>query len=630
MSNKGGIDVLHLFVAALLCLGPADVSGEAPGIAGVRKTIPLNGKWFGCFTDQIPAGKQSEAPWQAVTLPLDAAAAAAWSKPAVFRTEFLYAPDDGFVPRFIRLSKVQALASVCINGTYVGQYRGYYRLAYASEFGRPRSHLIPDGLLKPGANEILIRLEEDTLWKTPYRLGGIQDVPELVCTGKSFISSLDFLVGKPNEVATYTFIPGFVGPRPRKFGLLVERFTGKDPYSGPTEFVGYSKTDVPKHEARGTPGREETRTAPPAISWTSHPHFATYRATVVLLGTGGRLLDAETTRFHTVYAEVKGKDFLLNNEKFIAKGAVSLGGQLLGEDGLTYCNWFNFNMIRLDFMGRDWLDAMWRHGVLAMELVCFSVTELPRVWNPKFPEDTLGRIRPVVEEYAEHPAIIYWNSANEVSNADAAFLGALYDVYKKHDPYRRPVTYAGIPSQETPDGQDVMGVNYGNTYEALKTYVEHAKGKPVFSTEWRVSDTPERLRQYWGWLQGLNFAGGAEYGTVAMLGRSGQPNWEVATKGHKWMYRDLDVSGFLEKDGNHVLEVKNISLSSVRDISLYKAATADRYSVKEIGVGASVSIQVGREVPLDWRRTVTFFLKYTTHHGLPHSTFEDVTFQPRR
>jgi len=265
-----------------------------------------------------------------------------------------------------------------------------------------------------------------------------------------------------------------------------------------------------------------------------------------------------------------------------------------------------------------------------MELVCFSVTELPRVWNPKFPEDTLGKVRPVVQEYAEHPSIIFWNSANEVSNADTDFLGALYGVYKKYDPYQRPVTYAGIPTQELPDGQDVMGVNYGNTYEALKTYVEHAKGKPVFSTEWRVSATPQRLREYWGWLEDLKFAGGAEYGTVAMIGRTGTPDWGVATQGHKWMYRALDVVGFAEKDGSYTLEVKNVAMSPVRKLTAYKATTADRYTVKEIGVGDQVTLNLGESVPSDRWRKSTFFLKYTTHHGLPHDTFEDLVFQKRK
>ena len=115
-----------------------------------------------------------------------------------------------------------------------------------------------------------------------------------------------------------------------------------------------------------------------------------------------------------------------------------------------------------------------------------------------------------------------------------------------------------------------------------------------------------------------------------MIGRTGQPDWAVATKGHQWMHRDLEVAGFVEKDGAHTLDIKNVSRSPVRNLTIYQATTRDRYAVRELGVGESRTVPIGDEVPLDQRQLATFFLKYTTHHGLPHSTFDEVAFRPRR
>jgi hypothetical protein len=114
-----------------------------------------------------------------------------------------------------------------------------------------------------------------------------------------------------------------------------------------------------------------------------------------------------------------------------------------------------------------------------------------------------------------------------------------------------------------------------------------------------------------------------------MIGRSSTPDWDVATQGHKWMYRDLDLSGFVDRDGSHVLDVKNVSTSPVRNLTVHKATTGDRYVVKELAAGASVPVPIGKDVPVDHTRRATFFLRYTTHHGLPHNTFDEIAFRAR-
>jgi len=62
------------------------------------------------------------------------------------------------------------------------------------------------------------------------------------------------------------------------------------------------------------------------------------------------------------------------------------------------------------------------------------------------------------------------------------------------------------------------------------------------------------------------------------------------------MYRDLDVGGSVEKDGAHTLDIKNVSPSPVRYLILYKATTPDRYTVEDLEVDASASVQLGKGV----------------------------------
>ena len=276
--------MVQFLLAASAFLPPA-LSAEPPANTDVRQVVPLDGKWSARFTNE-GADK-----FRAVQLPPDADGIRTWNRPAVFKTEFQYEEGKGLVPRFIRLSRVQGLATVQVNGEEVGKYRGFYRLAYAAEFGRPRSLRIPDGLLKAGKNEVTIRLDEDRLWKPGYRLGGIQGPPQLLLTGQTYLSEIGFATEKPGPEAEYRFTPRVVGPLPRKIGLLVERYKGAAPYSGPTVTVSYEESEVPDGGV-------------PTVSWRSHPHFATYRAKVILLDEAGRALDSLTHRFHAVYAEV--------------------------------------------------------------------------------------------------------------------------------------------------------------------------------------------------------------------------------------------------------------------------------------------------------------------------------------
>jgi len=235
--------MLRLLTAAPICLASLAAAAGGPIETNVRNTVPLDGRGLARFPGPNEDAGQGAGPWPEVTLPLDAKAPKVRSKPAVFKTTYQHEPQKRFRLRFTRLSKVQGLPRLEINGKPVGQYRGFYRIAYASELGRPRTCLIPDGLIKPGPSEISIHLEEDTLWRPGYRLGSDEAVPELISVGETYISKVGLSVEKPDEVPTYTFTPQPPGPAPPKIGLLTERFTGENPYPGETRSVTRSQND---------------------------------------------------------------------------------------------------------------------------------------------------------------------------------------------------------------------------------------------------------------------------------------------------------------------------------------------------------------------------------------------------
>ena len=104
------------------------------------------------------------------------------------------------------------------------------------------------------------------------------------------------------------------------------------------------------------------------------------------------------------------------------------------------------------------------------------------------------------------------------------------------------------------------------------------------------------------------------------------PTWFVGVNGHKRIYRDLDIAGYAETDGSFTLDVRNVSPAPVRNLTIYKASTPDEYDVKILQPGETASIKLGKALP---GGAATFLFNYATHHGLPHSSFEDVVFGKR-
>ncbi len=168
-------------------------------------------------------------------------------------------------------------------------------------------------------------------------------------------------------------------------------------------------------------------------------------------------------------ASVETRDckIFVNGEPFIVKGvnvhSLDASSKERSRKMLRILKDRGFNMLRGDHPPRWQVDMAHEMGLAWSVLAPFSCCSTDEIFARfKGPGMTAARAKTAafIDDYVDAPGVLMWNSCNEIGNDTTDFLISVYPVYRRRDPYRRPVHYANLFGQDRWEGQDIMAVNY--------------------------------------------------------------------------------------------------------------------------------------------------------------------------
>ena len=165
--------------------------------------------------------------------------------------------------------------------------------------------------------------------------------------------------------------------------------------------------------------------------------------------------------------ETDSTNILVNGESFIIKGVNVHGlwpnSRTLSDRAMKIIKEYGFNTMRGDHPSLWLVELAHENNLCFMGLTNFSVTNSTDIYE-HFEGDPLGGCQEITRQYIlanrELPAMLFWNSANEVAGEPDELLVTLYPCFKVYDHYGRPVNYANLFEQDNWHGQDIMGINY--------------------------------------------------------------------------------------------------------------------------------------------------------------------------
>ncbi len=291
-------------------------------------------------------------------------------------------------------------------------------------------------------------------------------------------------------------------------------------------------------------------------------------------------------------------------------------------------------------------------------LQAFSVTSTDEIFARFETKPLLGireLTRQFVFSYREGAGTVFWNSCNEVTGEIDEMLLTQYPVFKRYDPYGRPVTYANLGTQNIWRGQDFMSVNYYFGFRqppermqpALLRSINVAKehNMPVIFTE---------FNSWWGpvqesgvmaldgqWQFGLDngMSGGVLYQTwdnntrhPGLLGPGQDLNVRyVMGEALKRYFADAELGAAL--NGNAiVVTVRNKRPFTLRYVRLEASANGTdlpRVGIAEIAPHAIVQAAISLPEQISGANRVTLdgVLQFETHFGLGNEVYFTVFAQ---
>jgi len=382
----------------------------------------------------------------------------------------------------------------------------------------------------------------------------------------------------------------------------------------------------------------------------AQPAFGYYRVHIEIDTPRGTCI-TERKLIATV-ADVRDRQILLNGEPFIVKGTnchtfhstsyeiTDRTMKLLKEHG--------FNTVRGDRPPLWQTELAVENGLCWLTLLqAFSVTNTDEVFS-RFETKPLVGIRELTRQfvlsYREGAGTVFWNSCNEVTGEIDEMLLTQYPVFKRYDPYGRPVTYANLGTQNVWRGQDFMSVNYYFGFKqpperiqpALLRSINVAKehNMPVIFTEfnswWGPVQESGVMALEGQWQFGLDngMSGGTLYQTwdnntrhPGLLGPGQDLKVRyVMAEALKRYFADAEVTAAL--NGNTiVVTVRNKRPFTLRHLQLEASANGTdlpRVSTAEIAPHASVRAAIDVPEQLDNAKRVVLegVMHFETHFGL--------------
>lgn len=239
-------------------------------------------------------------------------------------------------------------------------------------------------------------------------------------------------------------------------------------------------------------------------------------------------------RIPATVAETRDGQLLVNGEPFIVKGlnvhSLDPASPVRTREMMRIFRGLGFNTLRMDAPPRWQVDLALEENLGCSLLPPFSVASSDAVFA-RFDGPPMGTARGVVrafvQRYGDAPAVLLWNSCNEIGGDTTDFLLGLYPAFKRLDPYTRPVHYANLYGQDRWQGQDVMGVNYyfsdnqtaRDRQPVINRSIDVARehGLPVLYTEYNsyhgaIHPTgADAVRNLFGWGLDNGMCGGFYY-----------------------------------------------------------------------------------------------------------------------
>jgi hypothetical protein len=647
---------------------PSSVAWSAPVQVGVRPRVSLAGSWDVVRAEPLTfENKSRPKTWKApafdrpVTLP-GAVTDDEWFRGWVtLRRAVDWTAAGGARPRFLRLSGVSNSALARVNNEVAGEVQpvgeldcelshwGEYHSAFKGPDNKAARQMMYDASVRPpmvmplpkalpaaGRATVEMKLRGTSgafQKKPPY---GIFGDLHFELTQDVFIKAVTFDTEKPGEKRRFKFQLTVVNdtgaPFHGRVRTVIGRYEGAHPYTGacPAYADAEQEITLPVGETRVDVARDET------------PRFDTCRATFLLLGKDGRVLDAEAQDFHTVTVEIRDRrDLYLNNERFFIKARGSWGEdansrlqlRAMGANGFRAHRPAPSRLYPGLWSGADGIDDRYKDGLLTSAGPLLASVEKCTFFDPADTSNITRAVQKVIRDIAQCPGIIDWEATNELHGEPEEARVAILEAFPKLDPYHRPVLAtkgSGEWEAEAREGRvagvDIVGVQYLLSREAVDSVTAAITEQPIMSTEVNWNDMALHGQNLWRlWLEKgvcgsllFDYSGNALQQPVPLIA----PEEKNQTKGaildfHRQLYQDFQVAARRLPDGRVLLECGNRMPYALNDIVL-RIRHAGRFDLPKLAPGDAVALTLPPQHSPGEKERVIARAEYTTHSGLKH------------
>lgn len=239
-------------------------------------------------------------------------------------------------------------------------------------------------------------------------------------------------------------------------------------------------------------------------------------------------------RIVATVVETRGPDIVVNGEPFLIKGT-NVHGMDPSSPARTatmmrIMRELGFNTWRGDYPPRWQIDLAYELNSVYTVLAPFSCTSTRAIFarqDGPCMTTACEQTRVFIERYWDSAGVLLWNSCNEIEGDSVDFLLSQYPLYKRLDPYGRPVHYANLYGQDYSQGQDIMGINcyFSGTQTAESRHpivqrsldIARDAGLPLIYCEFNAfngavhSQGADAMRNLYDWGVEHGMAGGFQY-----------------------------------------------------------------------------------------------------------------------
>jgi hypothetical protein len=637
---------------------PVSSAWSAPIRIGVRRRVELAGEWAVTGVEPFKfedrwRPKDWKLPENVKTLTLPGMfdpALTPWFRGWVtVKREVEWKAPEGLRPRFLRVSGVWDSVLATVDGAKVGEVTPVedldclthwmeFHSQFKGEENRPKRLMmadhdeypplcwpLPKALPAKGQATVELRMRGTSGLFRPKPAYGVHGDLHLELAPAVCIKSVAFDTEKPGEARRFKFGLSLLNESGKEFRGKLRAVYGQ--YSGPRSYAGpcfaYATDEQPLVVPTGESVVEVVRDEP--------PRFATCRATFIVLGNDGKVLDAEAQEFHTVAVEIRDRrEIYLNNERLIIKGRGSASDDpnkrwQLRVNGV--------NAIRGP-TNPGHIEELLANGLLtsaggALLASCERCT----FWNPKDTSNITRTVQGIVRVLARYPGIIEWEATNELFGEPEECRVAIQEAFHKLDPYHRPVLCtkgSGEWEAEAKEGRvagvDIVGVQYLLSKEAVESVASSITEQPLICSEVNWNDGTLMSQNMWPfWLErGLSGAllfdysgSSTDQGVPLVPPRDEEKSWWMIRQSNRDLYQDLVASASRREDGRVLVTVGNRMPYTLRGLSV-KVRDFAKFALPDLKPGDAADVLLPPEASPPANENVALLAEYRTHGGLPH------------